>query len=163
MVAPGGACMVAPGGACMVDLGGMRGCSGGACVVAPGGACEVAPGGHVHGCSGGGHAWDTTRYGDTINERAVRILLECILVADCLTVKNCTQKEIYCSSDGSCGGGGEMLRVHVQVPNPIIVPVKTKSMIGVTQNLKGQLRMLLTFPIKHDLLHQSCDSGINKI
>ena len=28
----------------------------------------------------GGHAWDTTRYGDTINERAVRILLECILV-----------------------------------------------------------------------------------
>ena len=28
----------------------------------------------------GGHAWDTTRYGDTINEQAVRILLECILV-----------------------------------------------------------------------------------
>ena len=28
----------------------------------------------------GGRAWDTTRYGDTINERAVRILLECILV-----------------------------------------------------------------------------------
>ena len=28
----------------------------------------------------GGHAWDTTRYGNTINERAVRILLECILV-----------------------------------------------------------------------------------
>ena len=27
-----------------------------------------------------GCAWDTTRYGDTINERAVRILLECILV-----------------------------------------------------------------------------------
>ena len=27
-----------------------------------------------------GGAWDTTRYGDTINERAVRILLECILV-----------------------------------------------------------------------------------
>ena len=24
--------------------------------------------------------WDTTRYGDTVNERAVRILLECILV-----------------------------------------------------------------------------------
>ena len=71
MVALGGACMVAPrwgmhgcsGGACVVALGGMRGCSGGACVVAP-----------------GGHAWDTTRYGDTVNERAVRILLECILV-----------------------------------------------------------------------------------
>ena len=35
---------------------------------------------------GGGRAWhahppaDTTRYGDTVNERAVRILLECILV-----------------------------------------------------------------------------------
>ena len=43
----------------------MRGCSGGACVIAPG---------------RGGPAWDTTRYGDTVNERAVRILLECILV-----------------------------------------------------------------------------------
>ena len=39
----------------------------------------VAPGG-MHGCSGGGHTWDMTRYGDTVNERAVRILLECILV-----------------------------------------------------------------------------------
>ena len=29
---------------------------------------------------GRGHAWDMTSYGDTINERAVRILLECILV-----------------------------------------------------------------------------------
>ena len=28
----------------------------------------------------GGHAWDKMRYGDTINERVVRILLECILV-----------------------------------------------------------------------------------
>ena len=48
----------------------MHGCSGG-CVVAVGGACIVAA---------GGHAWDTMRYGDMINERAVRILLECILV-----------------------------------------------------------------------------------
>ena len=64
MVAPGGwgACVVAMGG-CMVALGG-------ACMVAPRGACVVAPRG----------AWDTMRYGDTINERAVRILLECILV-----------------------------------------------------------------------------------
>ena len=31
-------------------------------------------------CGEGGTAWDTTRYGDMINERAVRILLECILV-----------------------------------------------------------------------------------
>ena len=30
----------------------------------------------------GGHAWDATRYGDMINERAVRILLECILVCE---------------------------------------------------------------------------------
>ena len=57
--------------------GGMHGCSRGCAwllrggVVAPGGACVVA---------GGGHARDTTRYGDTVNERAVRILLECILV-----------------------------------------------------------------------------------
>ena len=82
----------------------------GACVVAPIGACVVAPGGHawllpgglhgcfqgVYGCScwggmhgyswgEGGHAWDTIRYGDTINEQAVRILLECILVVWVLT------------------------------------------------------------------------------
>ena len=72
-----GACVVAPGGVC--------GCSGwGACMVAPGGAW-LLPGG-VHGCSGGGHAWDTMRYRDTINERAVRILLECILVLNILSV-----------------------------------------------------------------------------
>ena len=44
--------------------GGMRGCSQWGC---------------VHGCLGG-HAWDTMTHGDTVNERAVRILLECILV-----------------------------------------------------------------------------------
>ena len=87
-------------------LGGMHGCSGGACMVAPGGMCMVAPGG-VHGCSRGhvwllwgacmvfarGHVWFFWggmhvffRGGmrgirrDTVNERAVRILLECILV-----------------------------------------------------------------------------------
>ena len=86
-----GACMVAPGGmrgcsggvhgcsggACMVALGGMRGCSGG-------GMCGCSRGG-MHGCSGGacvvalgGHAW-LFRW-DTVNERVVRILLECILV-----------------------------------------------------------------------------------
>ena len=57
MVAPGGACVVAWGGHAWL-LGGVCGCSGG----------------DVRGCSGG-HAWDTTRYGDTVNERAVRILL----------------------------------------------------------------------------------------
>ena len=67
----GGACVVAPGGACVVALGGHAWLLWGACVVALGG---------MHGCSGGEQAWDTTRYRDTINERAVRILLECILV-----------------------------------------------------------------------------------
>ena len=65
--------MVAPGG-------GMHGCSVRACVVAPGGG--------MHGCSGGGmHAWLLTgacmgydKIWNTINERAVHILLECILV-----------------------------------------------------------------------------------
>ena len=56
----------------MVAPGGMHGCSGGACVVAPGGHAWLLPGGR--------RAWDTTRYRDTVNERAVRILLECILV-----------------------------------------------------------------------------------
>ena len=96
----GGHAWLLPGG-CGCSRGGMRGCLGGACMVALGGcmvalrgACVVAPGGctwllwgGMHGCSGGhawlfpgGHAWDMTRYGDTVNERAVRILLECILV-----------------------------------------------------------------------------------
>ena len=87
-------------GACMVALGGVHGCygghvwllQGGACMVAPGGACVVAMGG-MCGCSGGcmgaagghvwllwGDVWDMMKYGDMINERAVRILLECILV-----------------------------------------------------------------------------------
>ena len=77
-----GACVVArghvrllwgggDGGMCMVARGGMHGCSGGARMVAPGGHAWLLWGGHV---------WDTTRYGDTANERAVRISLECILV-----------------------------------------------------------------------------------
>ena len=82
----GGACMVALG-VCMVALGGM---------VAPGGMRGYS-GGHVWllqrgmcGCYGGhawlllgGCAWNTTRYGDTVNEWAVPILLECILVFHC--------------------------------------------------------------------------------
>ena len=110
MVVPRGACVVALGGMCCCSgrgvcvvargqggawllWGGMHGCSGGhvwllqgghawllpgVCMVALGGCawllwgvCMVAP---------GGHTWDTTRYGDTVNEWAVRILLECILV-----------------------------------------------------------------------------------
>ena len=73
-----GVCVV--GGACM---------AGGACVVGTCMAGVCLPRGvHGRGCAwwGGGHAWhacspaDTTRYGDVVNERAVRILLECILV-----------------------------------------------------------------------------------
>ena len=85
MVAPGGGVvalggMVAPGGHVWLLLGGHVVAPGkGACVVAPGGACVVAPGG-VCMVAPRGRAWYTTRYGDTINERAVRILLECILV-----------------------------------------------------------------------------------
>ena len=84
--------------------GGMHGCSGGhawllwgACVVALGeGACVVAPGGcmvFAGGCAwffpGGmrGFFWGGQGLGgmhrirrDTVNERAVHILLECILV-----------------------------------------------------------------------------------
>ena len=54
-------------------------------LVAMGGCAWLLLGG-VHGCSRGGHAWFFPRGGvcrirrDTVNERAVRILLECILV-----------------------------------------------------------------------------------
>ena len=68
MVARGGHAWLLGGHACLLP-GGMRGCSG-----------------------GGGHAWDTTRYGDTVNERAVRILLECIL----LVVKKSALQIIVC-------------------------------------------------------------------
>ena len=66
----GGVCGCSRGGHAWLLWGGMHGCSGGACMVALGG----------HAWLLGGHAWDTTRYGDTIHERVLRILLECILV-----------------------------------------------------------------------------------
>ena len=102
-----GLCVVAPGGGLhSCSVGGVHGCSGG-CMVALGGHAWLLwvvhgclgghvwllPGGHawlLHGggawllqggmrdVPGVGGAWDTTRYGDTINERAVRILLEYI-------------------------------------------------------------------------------------
>ena len=37
-----------------------------------------------------GHAWDMTRYGDMVNERAVCILLECILVIGIFDIKHKT-------------------------------------------------------------------------
>ena len=99
MVAMGGmhgcwrACMVAgwpcmlAGGGGMCGCWGVCGCQGvcgwqGACMVA--GGCMVARG-HVwllegmHGCWGGGGAMHRIRR-DTVNEHAVCILLECILV-----------------------------------------------------------------------------------
>ena len=75
---PGGACMVLFGGACVVLF------SGGACVVLFSGGCAwfYSVGGHAWFYSGG-HAWFFQFFRiqwDTVNERAVRILLECILV-----------------------------------------------------------------------------------
>ena len=71
-----GACMIV-GGHAWLPEGGMRGCQG-ACVVAGGvhgcrGVCVVARG--VHGCFGGVRR--------IRRERAVRILLECLLVLQC--------------------------------------------------------------------------------
>ena len=59
--------------------GGMHGWSGrgGVCGWSRG-MCMVARG--VRGFSQGGRVWDMTRYADMVNERAVCILLECILV-----------------------------------------------------------------------------------
>ena len=89
-----GVCVVAQGGVrgCLGGCawllwGGMHGCSGGACMVARGGHVWLLQGGRVWLLLGG-HAWDMTRYGDTINERAVCILLECILVERKILVLN---------------------------------------------------------------------------
>ena len=98
-----GVCMVAPGGDVRgCSQAGMCGCSRGACVVVPRGhvwllpggtcvvaawgACMVAPRGGMHGFSR--RALCRIRQ-DTVNERAVCILLECILVFD-LQVCNIT-------------------------------------------------------------------------
>ena len=85
MVAPWGAWLVAPG-ACVVAPEGHVWLLGGHAwllweghVWLLGGVCVVALG-EVCGCSGG-CAWYTTTHGDTVNELAVRILLECILVS----------------------------------------------------------------------------------
>ena len=106
VVAPGGhtwllwgACVVALGGACVVAAAGHAWWLWGACMVALGGVW-LLPGVHVWlllggicGCSLGG-AWDTTRYRDTINERAIRILLECILVSHFFTLRSLHSLEL---------------------------------------------------------------------
>ena len=76
-VVASGVCVVAPGGHAWFFLGahawflpgGMRGFFWGVCMVFSGEACMVFPGGGMHRIRR-----------DTVNERAVRILLECILV-----------------------------------------------------------------------------------
>ena len=78
--------------------GGMHGFIRGACVVLFGGVCVVLFGGSVrgfirggmHGFIWGGHVWFFQFFRiqwDTVNERAVRILLECILVIDNFLIK----------------------------------------------------------------------------
>ena len=95
----GGACVVLFGGHAWFYLGGVHGFIRGVCVVLFGGVCMVLFWGHVWfylgGCAwfysgvGGmrsfirGGAWFFQFFwiqSDTVNERAVRILLECILV-----------------------------------------------------------------------------------
>ena len=86
---PGRACVVALErhvwllrGACMVAWGVVHGFIWGACVVLFGGHAWFYSGGHVWFYSGG-HAWSFQFFRiqwDTVNEWAVRILLECILV-----------------------------------------------------------------------------------
>ena len=88
-------------GACIVG----RACvAGGVCMA--GGACIVGEGMHGRGaCMAGGHAWQGAcvaggMHGthappqqilpDTVNERVVCILLECILVCSDVTVIQCT-------------------------------------------------------------------------
>ena len=80
MVALGGCAWLLPGGAWLLPEGVHGCCQGGMCGCS-GGDMRGCSWGGMHGCSRGGHAWDMIRYGDTINERVVRILLECILVS----------------------------------------------------------------------------------
>ena len=117
MVAPGGACMVAPGGVCGFCRGGMRGFARGHAWFLPGGCVWFLP--------GGGHAWFLPGGGacvvfpgawffpggsmrriqrDTVNERAVRILLECILVVITITVRP-DQVNVPCHLIGQDGDG----------------------------------------------------------
>ena len=126
----GGACVVAWGvGACVVALGGHAWLLWGACVVALGGhgwslwgAWVVAPGGCAWLFQGGhvwllprGHAWDTMRYGDTANERAVRILLECILVTGAFLTRTVMRINTRNPDQGTVSSFMEMTTVSLQV------------------------------------------------
>ena len=106
MVAPGGwRAWLLPGGACVIALG--------VCVVALGGGHAWLLRGGMCGCSWGGHVWFFPRGGmrrirrDTVNERAVRILLECILVLSYVTNSCC----LYIA--------------HINISDPEIAPIIT--------------------------------------
>ena len=58
-----------------------------------------------------GWAWDMTRYRDTVNERAGRILLECILVLDVRPLMVC----FHCPT------------LQIPIPTPIPIPMKLAS------------------------------------
>ena len=73
-----GVCLPTGGGGGVCGAGGMHGR----------GACMAGEGMHGGGMHGRGRAWQIPR--DTVNEQAVRILLECILVAN-----RCTE---HCAS-----------------------------------------------------------------
>ena len=73
---PEGVCVVALGGHAWLLQGGMHGCSGGCAWLLPGGGHAWFFGGACVVFSGGVRRIRR----DTVNERAVRILLECILV-----------------------------------------------------------------------------------
>ena len=111
---PGGACVVAPWGSMhSCSWRGMCGCCwGGHAWLLRGvhgccwGACMVAPGGCV---------WDMTRYGDTINERAVRILLECILVKQAGVVDLIDSFIYYCGLRASWRSMTQTYRVSGNV------------------------------------------------
>ena len=77
----GGHAWLLPGGGwvCVVFSGGHEWFFSGACMIFSRGACVVFSGGHAWFFPGGGGMHRIQR--DMVNERAVRILLECILVS----------------------------------------------------------------------------------
>ena len=128
-----GECVVAPGGGeCVVALRGVRGFFQGVCVVFSGG-CVVFSRGHVWFFSAGGCAWffsgggmcglggGVHRIRDTVNERAVRFLLECILVTVMTAHKRSLGRGNF--STGVCqsfcwgwGGGLFLMSLPVWLP-----------------------------------------------